>query len=347
MADEKRKKTLKEKQKNIDVVLKMIDKKFGVGSAMRLDGSDLPKVEATSTGLLGLDYITGIGGVPKGRITEIFGPEAVGKSTLCYEIIRNVQQNNGLVVLIDSEQTADPEYAKKLGVNFDKLVLSQPPSGEEALEIIRMFLRSDSVDLIVLDSVAALTPMAEIEAENLSDPPRVAGHAAMMTRALRNIASDIRESNTCLICTNQLRSIINRWGSGGETTPGGRLLKHAARLRIDMRKTDMVGSKGNYTGHRVKFRTVKNNLSIPYKTWFVDLIYGEGFDKVSDSVLLAKELGIIEHKKPWFRYKDQNVAMGFDNLVEKFKKDKELYEKIKKEILNANTTKKTEKPKKK
>jgi len=321
-----------DRQTQIDVALKALNKKFGEGTIVRLDKNVIVPIAVNSTGLTGLDYVTGVGGIPRGRITEIFGPEGVGKTTLCYEIIAEVQRNNGMALFMDAEHSCDPEYAKRLGADFDKLIFSQPSSGEEAFEIIGTMIQTQVIDIVVVDSAAALTPMTEVEDPDIAGQKPMGHQARMMSQALRNIGGILRKSQASLVFTNQLRAKIGPMGSS-MTTPAGNALKFYAKMRLDIKRTESIGKQSAYYGHKVRVRTVKNNLARPYQEWEGQLIWGKGFDRYADLVWTARRLDIVTLSGPYYKFEDANLALGYDNSIEVIKKDKELYDRIKQAIM--------------
>lgn len=330
----------------IDAALKKVEKKYGVGAAMRLDKEVKSDVEAISTGITGLDYTIGIGGIPRGRVTEIFGPEGVGKTTLCYTIMAATQAAGGIAMFIDAEHNCDIEYAGKLGVKFDKLVFSQPPSGEAALDIVNTMLETCALDIIMIDSVAGLTPLAMIESDNIAGQQPIAGVARLMSQTLSILPGKLRKSKTALVFTNQIRQKINTWG-GGETTTGGNALRFWAKVRLDIRKTGLIGPQDKWYGQKIKIRTVKNNLAKPYQKWEGELIFGKGFNKFMDVMWTAQQLGIVEQAGAYYKFGGGNIAMGFDNSVKELQECPELYNDIRDKVLrklkkDANTDSDTE-----
>lgn len=327
-----------EKQKALDAVMKALNKKFGDRAITKLDKDIFTPVPVNPTGIIGLDFITGVGGIPRGRITEIFGPEGVGKTTLCYEILAETQRNGGMVLFIDAENSCDPEYAKILGADFDKMIFSQPGSGEEAFEIIATTIQTNAIDMVIVDSAAALTPLNELDDDDIAGQKPLGLQARMMSQALRNLASTLRKSNASLIFTNQLRAKIGPMG-GSLTTPAGNALKFYAKMRLDMRRTESLGKPPKSYGHKVRIRTVKNNLARPYRDWEGQLIWGKGFDKFADIVWTARHLDIITLSGPYYKFEGEQISLGYDNAIETVKSDQKLYEKLKNAIMSKlNTT---------
>jgi len=314
------------KAKEMKKAIRALNKKLGDNVVMKMGESNIKKIDSWPTGLVGLDNIIGIGGLPKGRILEIFGREGVGKTTLCYTIIAEVQRQGGTCLFIDAEHSGDPTYASKLGVNFDNLILSQPDTGEAAFEIMTSLVKTDSIDIIIVDSAAGLTPKSELEDDDVASQKRLGGPAAMLSQGLRNIAPYISKHNVTLVFTNQLRDIIGVIYGKKERTPGGRALKFWAKLRIEIRFAGAVKTKDGRLGHKVKMKTVRNNFAPPYQEWEGDLIWGKGFDKISDIIGLSEKLGIIGRKEGsnYYYFGDEKIALGYDKTVSKIKEDKVL-----------------------
>jgi len=323
---------LVEKMKTIDAALKKVNKKFGEGSAMRLDDpSAVHPVASRSSGLVGLDYVLGIGGLPKGRIVEVFGPEGSGKTTLCYTFIAETQRANGLCLYVDAEQSGDPHYAKTLGADFSKLIISQPSSGEVGLEIASVLMDTGTLDMVLVDSVAGLTTASEMEGDDIGGQKRIGGQAAMLSQSLRIIAPKVREHNVTMILTNQMRAKIGGFGGGfgpQETTPGGKSPKHWAKIRLSVRRGGLLGKTGAYYGQEVRIKTVKNNLAPPYKTWEGNLIWGAGFDKVADTIWLAKELNLLTRTGSTYVFDGERIAVGWDNTIKIIKENLDFYNAI-------------------
>ena len=307
-----------DKSKAIEVALLQIEKQFGKGSIMRLGDREAIAVPAISTGALSIDAALGIGGVPRGRVVEIYGPESSGKTTLALHVIAEAQKLGGMAAFIDAEHALDPEYARRLGVIIDNLLVSQPDSGEQALEIAEMLIRSGAIDVVVIDSVAALVPKAELEGE-MGDA-QMGLQARLMSQAMRKLTGIVSRSNTCLIFINQLREKIGVMFGPNETTTGGRALKFYATVRIDIRRELPIKDGDQTVGNRTKVKVVKNKLAPPFKIAEFDIIYGEGISREGDLIDLGTANGIIEKSGAWFSYKDTRLGQGREN-VKRFLKD--------------------------
>lgn len=318
------------KGKALEITLSQLKKRYGEGSIMKLGDSSLFNVEAISTGSLALDAALGIGGVPRGRITEIFGPEASGKTTLCQHIIAEAQHAGGVAAFIDVEHAFDPAYAAKCGVDVDNLYISQPDTGEQALEIAEALVRSGAVDVVVIDSVAALVPRAEIEGE-MGDA-HVGLQARLMSQALRKLVGAIKRSNTAVIFTNQLRSKIGVLFGNPETTTGGNALKFYAAVRLDIRRMEAIKQGGEVIGNRTRVSVKKNKVAPPFRKAEFDIIYNEGISKTSDVLDMGAELGIIEKKGAYYSYGETRLGQGRENAKQFFKENPEIMEEIAQKI---------------
>lgn len=325
MADEN-----KEKIKALDLALGQIEKQFGKGSIMKLGRNVKLDVPAISTGALTLDLALGIGGVPRGRVVEIFGPEASGKTTLTLSIIAQAQKTGGTAAFIDAEHAFDPAYAKKIGVDLDELLISQPDTGEQALEITETLIRSNAVDVIVIDSVAALTPRAEIE--GAMGASHMGLQARLMSQALRKLTAAIGKSKTCTIFINQIRMKIGIVFGNPETTPGGRALKFYASVRLDLRKLEQIKDGDNIIGNRVRVKVVKNKVAAPFKKAEFDIMYDEGISEVGSLLDAAQNLEIIQRTGAWFSYAGEKIAQGKENAKQFLKGNPGVLKKIEQQI---------------
>lgn len=301
------------KQKALSAALSQIERQFGKGSVMRMGDSTVARdIEAISTGSLGLDIALGIGGLPKGRIVEIYGPESSGKTTLTLQVIAECQKLGGTAAFIDAEHALDPSYAQKLGVNVDELLVSQPDTGEQALEITDMLVRSGAVDVIIVDSVAALTPKAEIEGE-MGDS-HVGLQARLMSQALRKLTANIKRSNTLVIFINQIRMKIGVMFGSPETTTGGNALKFYASVRLDIRRIGSIKKGEEILGSETRVKVVKNKVAPPFKVTEFDILYNEGISRESEIINLAVQLNLIEKSGAWYSYKGEKIGQGKDNV---------------------------------
>ncbi len=322
-----------DKQKALEQVLSQIEKQYGKGAIMKLGDSvaDLT-IEAIPTGCITLDLALGIGGMPRGRIIEIYGPESSGKTTVALHVIAETQKRGGIAAFIDAEHALDPVYAAKLGVDLDNLYVSQPDTGEQALDITDSLVRSSAVDLIVIDSVAALTPKAEIEGD-MGDT-HVGLQARLMSQALRKLAGITNKSKTCVIFINQLREKVGVMFGNPETTPGGKALKFYSSIRIDVRKADALKDTSGMYGNRTKAKIVKNKLAPPFKTAEFDIIYGEGISQTGCLVDLGVENDIIEKSGSWFSYNGEKVAQGREKMKDYLATHPDVMEEIDAKIRN-------------
>jgi recombination protein RecA len=307
-----------DKSKAIEVALLQIEKQFGKGSIMRLGDKETISIPTISTGALSIDAALGIGGVPRGRVVEIFGPESSGKTTLALHIIAEAQKNGGMAAFIDAEHALDPEYARRLGVNIDNLLVSQPDSGEQALEIAEMLIRSGAIDVVVVDSVAALVPKAELEGE-MGDS-HMGLQARLMSQAMRKLTGIVSRSATCLIFINQVREKIGVMFGNNEVTTGGRALKFYSSVRMEIRREMPIKDGDQTVGNRAKVKVVKNKLAPPFKIAEFDVIYGEGISREGDLLDLGTVHGVIEKSGAWFSFKDTRLGQGREN-VKKFLRD--------------------------
>ncbi|MBO4601193.1 MAG: recombinase RecA [Bacilli bacterium] len=321
---------MKDKNKLLDQVMKDIEKQFGAGSIMKLGEEEHVKTEVESTGSLSLDIAIGVGGFPKGRIIEIFGPESSGKTTLALHAIAEVQKNGGTAAFIDAEHALDPIYAKNLGVNINDLLLSQPDTGEQALEICKALVQSEAVNIIVVDSVAALVPQAELEGD-IGDS-HVGLQARMMSQALRTLSGAISKTNTICIFINQLREKVGVLFGNPETTPGGRALKFYSSIRLDIRKAESIKNGDKIIGNRVTIKVVKNKVAPPFKAAVVDLMYGEGISKEGEIIDIASDIGIIDKSGAWYSYEGNKIGQGKENTKLYLKNNPEIKETILKKI---------------
>lgn len=319
-----------EKDKALELALAQIEKQFGRGSIMRLGQDTKFDIPSISTGSIGLDIALGIGGVPRGRVIEIFGPEASGKTTLTLSIVSSVQRKGGVAAFVDAEHALDPTYAKKLGVNLDELLISQPDTGEQALEITETLVRSNAVDVVVIDSVAALVPRAEIEGE-MGDS-HMGLQARLMSQALRKLTAAISKSNTCAIFINQIREKIGIMFGNPETTPGGRALKFYSSVRLDIRKIDTIKSQDVVIGSRVRVKVVKNKVAPPFKQAEFDIMHDEGISRAANVIDVGQEHGIVQKSGAWILYGEHKLGQGKENSRLFLKENPKLLDEIEKKI---------------
>ena len=319
-----------EKKRALEVALSQIEKQFGKGSVMKLGEYQAMNVEAIPTGALGLDIALGIGGVPRGRIIEIFGPESSGKTTLALHIIAEAQKMNGEAAFIDAEHALYPVYAKHLGVDIDNLIVSQPDTGEQALEITESLVRSGALDVIVVDSVAALVPKAEIDGD-MGDS-HMGLQARLMSQALRKLAGAINKSKTVIIFINQLREKIGVMFGNPETTTGGRALKFYASVRLDIRKIENIKQDGEIVGNRARVKVVKNKVAPPFREAEFDIVYGKGISKEGNILDMAVNLDIIEKSGSWFSYNGEKIGQGRENVKQYLHNNPEVMEEVEKKV---------------
>ena len=316
--------------KNVDKALEAvqadINKEYGDGSIMRLGGTANLDVEAISTGCLSLDIALGVGGVPKGRIIEVFGPESSGKTTLALHIVAECQKNGGKAAFIDAENALDPEYAKNLGCNADDLLVSQPDSGEQALDILQKLLETAALDVIVIDSVAALVPKAELDGQ-IGDVT-VGLQARLMSQALRKLSGPINKSRTCVVFINQIREKIGVMFGSPETTPGGRALKFYSSVRLDIRRIAAIKEGTDMTGNRTRVKVVKNKVAPPFKMTEFDIMYGKGISYAGDLLDLALQGGVVEKMGSWFSYKGDKIAQGREKVKTLLETDEKLMKSV-------------------
>lgn len=327
-------KEFKDKEKALSIALSQIQKQFGKGSIMKLgDRGKVEDISVIPTGCLSVDIATGVGGIPRGRIVEIFGPESSGKTTLALHIIAEAQKQGGIAAFVDAEHALDPVYARKLGVNTDDLLISQPDYGEQALEIVDALVRSGAVDLVVVDSVAALVPKAEIEGE-MGDS-HVGLQARLMSQALRKLTANLNKSNTALVFINQIRMKIGVMFGSPETTTGGNALKFYSTMRLDIRKISALKEGQDVIGNRTRVKVVKNKIAPPFKQAEFDIYYGEGISKESTLIDLAVTLDIIEKSGSWYSYNDERLGQGRENVRQFLKDNPELAKEIEDKVREA------------
>lgn len=319
-----------EKKKALEMAINQIEKQFGKGSIMKLGADAKLSIDSISTGSIDLDIALGIGGVPRGRIVEIYGPESSGKTTVTLHIIAECQKNGGAAAFIDAEHALDPAYAKKLGVNIEDLIVSQPDTGEQALEIAEALVRSGAIDVIVVDSVAALVPKAEIEGE-MGDS-HVGLQARLMSQALRKLAGAVNKSNTIIIFINQLREKVGVMFGSPETTTGGKALKFYASIRLDVRKIDVIKQGNDIIGNRTRVKVVKNKVAPPFKQAEFDIMYGEGISKTGDVLDVAANLDIVKKSGAWYSYGEHRLGQGRENSKQFLKENPDIFLEIENKI---------------
>ncbi len=315
-----------ERHKAIDTVIKNMEKSFGKGAVMKLGEDTSRNVSTTGSGSITLDRALGVGGYPKGRIVEIYGPESSGKTTVALHAIAEVQRNGGIAAFIDAEHALDPVYAKNLGVDIENLYLSQPDHGEQGLEITEAFVRSGAVDIVVVDSVAALTPKAEIEGE-MGDT-HVGLQARLMSQALRKLSAAISKSNTTVLFINQIREKVGVMFGNPEITPGGRALKFYSSVRLEVRRSENLKLGQDIVGNRTKIKVVKNKVAPPFKVAEVDIMYGQGISKTGETIDLGAEMDIIQKSGAWYSYNGERLGQGKENVKEYLSNNPKLYEEI-------------------
>ena len=319
-----------EKRKALDAAMSQIEKQFGKGSVMKLGEFKSMNVEAISTGALNLDIALGIGGIPKGRIIEIYGPESSGKTTLALHAVAEAQKAGGEAAFIDAEHALDPAYAKKIGVDVDNLIVSQPDTGEQALEIAEALIRSGAIDIIVVDSVAALVPKAEIDGD-MGDS-HIGLQARLMSQALRKLAGAINKTNAIIIFINQLREKVGIMFGNPETTPGGRALKFYASVRMDIRKIENIKQDGEVVGSRTRVKIVKNKVAPPFREAEFDIVYGKGISKEGSLLDLAVDLEIIDKSGSWFSYNGEKIGQGRENAKRYILEHPKMAEEVEKKV---------------
>lgn len=330
MAGEAVKMATEAKGKAIESALSQIEKKFGKGSIMKLGEQPKEDIGAISTNCLSLDAAIGVGGMPRGRIIEIYGPESSGKTTLALQVVASAQKMGGVAAYIDAEHAMDPDYAEKLGVDIDELLISQPDSGEQALEIAETLVRSASIDVIVVDSVAALVPRAEIDGD-MGDS-HMGLQARLMSQALRKLTSAISSTNTCFIFINQLRDKIGVMFGSPETTTGGKALKFYASVRMDIRRIAAIKEGDKVVGNRTKVKFVKNKVAPPFRECEFDIMYGEGISREGDLLDLAVNNGIVEKSGAWFSYSTERLGQGRENVKNMLKENREMFDRIEHDV---------------
>ena len=323
-------KEVKNTDKALEEVLKDIEKQFGAGAIMKLGADEHIKIDVTSTGSIALDVALGVGGFPKGRIIEIYGPESSGKTTIALHAIAEAQKAGGRAAFIDAEHALDPVYARSLGVNINELLLSQPDTGEQALEICDALVKSEAIDLIVIDSVAALVPQAEIDGE-MGDS-HVGLQARLMSQALRKLSGTLNKTNTTAIFINQLREKVGVLFGNPETTPGGRALKFYSTVRLDIRRGEQIKQGEQVLGNRTNIKVVKNKVAPPFKTAVVDIMYGEGISHEGELVDIGSDIGVIDKSGAWYSYKGEKIGQGKENVKAMLRGNSDIAEEIEQKI---------------
>jgi len=323
-------KDIKDKDKALEQVLADIEKQFGKGAIMKLGGQEHMEIDVTSSGSLTLDIALGVGGYPKGRIIEIYGPESSGKTTFALHAIAEVQKEGGRAAFIDAEHALDPVYAKNLGVDINELLLSQPDTGEQALEICEALVRSEAVNIIVIDSVAALVPQAEIDGD-MGDS-HVGLQARLMSQALRKLSGTINKTKTTAIFINQLREKVGVMFGNPETTPGGRALKFYATIRLDVRRGEQIKAGDQILGNKTNVKVVKNKVAPPFKTASVDIMYGSGVSREGEVIDIASDLNILDKSGAWYSYKGEKIGQGKENVKLTLKENKELMKELEDQV---------------
>jgi len=319
-----------EKRKALDAAMSQIEKQFGKGSVMKLGDFKSMEIEAISTGALNLDIALGIGGIPRGRIIEIYGPESSGKTTLALHAVAEAQKTGGEAAFIDAEHALDPSYAKKIGVDVDNLIVSQPDTGEQALEIAEALIRSGAIDIVVVDSVAALVPKAEIDGD-MGDA-HVGLQARLMSQALRKLAGTINKTNATIIFINQLREKVGVMFGNPETTAGGRALKYYASVRMDIRRIEAIKQDGEVVGNRTRVKIVKNKVAPPFREAEFDIVYGKGISKEGSVLDLAVDLDIIEKSGSWFSYNGEKIGQGRENVKRQLAENPKFMQEVEKKV---------------
>ena len=321
------------KLKALDLAVQQIEKNFGKGSIMRMGDGVITQVETIPTGSISLDAALGIGGIPRGRIIEIYGPESSGKTTVCLHVVAEAQRRGGMAAFIDAEHALDVGYARKIGVDVNNLLVSQPEYGEQALEICETLVRSNAVDIIIIDSVAALVPRAEIEGE-MGDPT-MGTQARLMSQALRKLTSAISKSKTTVIFTNQLRQKIGIMFGNPETTTGGNALKFYASIRMDIRRKDVLKEAGNIIGNRVRVKVVKNKMAPPFRETEFDILYNEGISKIGDLLDVGVEAGVVQKSGSWFSYGEERLGQGREGVRKFLKETPDILQRIEEDVKSS------------